>query len=123
MEYGDTDSIDSTEGKVTTLFEKDFTLRVPGSTDGFAVVKSGKINADTITWTVKVTAPDNVDYGGYTFTDNLEKGLEYIEGTRNYIRHQDDLNGYYNQLIEKEAFDAGNRMEQIYKWLTNNNDD
>jgi hypothetical protein len=48
-----------------------------------------------------------------------QKGLEYIEGHKNYIRHQDDLNGYYNQLVEKEAFDAGNRMEQIYKWLTN----
>ncbi|MCR5234228.1 MAG: isopeptide-forming domain-containing fimbrial protein, partial [Lachnospiraceae bacterium] len=79
MEYGDTDSIDSTEGKVTTLFEKDFTLRVPGNTDGFALKKSGSINADTITWTVHVTAPDDIDYGGYTFVDDLEDGLEYID--------------------------------------------
>lgn len=48
-----------------------------------------------------------------------QKGLEYIEGHRNYIRHQDDVNGYRNQLVEKEAFDAGYRMEEIYHWLTN----
>lgn len=48
-----------------------------------------------------------------------QKGLEYIENKRNYICPLEDLNGYRNQLVEKEAFDAGNRMEQIYKWLTN----
>ena len=48
-----------------------------------------------------------------------QKGLEYIEGHKNYIRYQDDLVGYKKQLIEKEAFDAGDRMEQIYKWLIN----
>ena len=48
-----------------------------------------------------------------------QKGQEYIEGHKNYIRYQDDLVGYKKQLIEKEAFDAGDRMEQIYQWLTN----
>lgn len=49
-----------------------------------------------------------------------QKGLEYIEGTRNYILPSEEgLDRYKNQLVEKEAFDAGDRMEQIYKWLMN----
>ena len=48
-----------------------------------------------------------------------QKGLEYIEGQRNYVTYAEGLDRYRSQLIEKEAFDAGDRMEQIYKWLTN----
>lgn len=48
-----------------------------------------------------------------------QKGLEYIENTQSYIRPEDGLARYRNQLVEKEAFDAGDRMEQIYKWLMN----
>ena len=48
-----------------------------------------------------------------------QKGLEYIDGVRNYIRPEGGLERYRSQLIEKEAHDAGSRMEQIYKWLTN----
>lgn len=48
-----------------------------------------------------------------------QKGLEYIEGQRNYIKPEDGLERYRAQLIEKEAHSAGDRMELIYKLLTN----
>ena len=46
-----------------------------------------------------------------------QKGLDYIENFSDYKMPTED--GYWEQLVEREACDAGTRIRNIYKWIMN----
>ena len=46
-----------------------------------------------------------------------QKGLKYINGNLNYISSSECQLQYMEQLIEKEAFEAGNNAEQSIRFI------
>ncbi len=50
-----------------------------------------------------------------------QRGINYIENLKNYKKADgtpDGYNAYKNQLVEREAFDVGDRFIEIYELLT-----
>ena len=52
-------------------------------------------------------------------TEEYRKGLEYIKNEANYISPDVDMQGYLKQLVEEEAFSAGNKANEIYNFFAN----
>ena len=66
----------------------------------------------------------NVQQGVLTDAVNInlhsemgQKGLKYINGNLNYISSSECQLQYMEQLIEKEAFEAGNNAEQSIRFI------
>ena len=49
-------------------------------------------------------------------SDQYQKGLKYIECTRNYTTEGKE---YFEQLSEKEAFEIGDKARKIYDYISN----
>lgn len=52
-------------------------------------------------------------------TEEYRKGLNYIKNEANYISPDVDMQGYLKQLVEEEAFSAGNKANEIYEFFAN----
>ena len=50
-------------------------------------------------------------------TPLYQRGLAYIDNWKNYIRPQDNHDLYEAQLVEKEAFDVGDKFVEIFEML------
>lgn len=73
---------------------------------------------------VKEIIKTNVQRGVLTDAVNInlhsemgQKGLKYINGNLNYISSSECQLQYMEQLIEKEAFEAGNNAEQSIRFI------
>ena len=53
-------------------------------------------------------------------TKEYEQGLKYIEGQANYVSaNSKNYEAYTQQLVEEEAFSAGNKANEIYNFFAN----
>lgn len=50
-------------------------------------------------------------------SDEYEKGLQYLDNEANYINGHEDKAGYFEQIMEKEAYAAEEKLKDFYDYI------